>query len=317
MATGSGKTKVISLALAWQYFNAVAEARDDYARTFLLIAPNVIVFERLRTDFEGGRIFHTDPIIPDDFRLLWDFQCYMRGRIGEGRFDGGPVPRQRPAALRPPRGRVNRARRDDGDARAPARRRGLRRSRTSPPGSSPVAAPQWSSMTRPTTPTTRIATGTRASAACMERSPGAWPAQLDLTATPRHTRGQLFSWTVFDYPLKQAMTDGVVKRPVKGVAKGIAEQPSEVRQHAIPSLSRGRRRTLEGIPRRRSPSSARKPVLFIMMNDTAEADDVGDWLQKKYPSEFGGERPVGDPHRSVGRGFQEGFGQGPFGGSRR
>jgi hypothetical protein len=62
MATGSGKTKVMSLGIAWQFFNAVAEARDDFARTFLLIAPNVIVFERLRTDFEGGRIFRTDPV---------------------------------------------------------------------------------------------------------------------------------------------------------------------------------------------------------------------------------------------------------------
>src|SRR5437588_11531440 len=79
MATGSGKTKVISLAVAWQYFNAVAEGSDDYARTFLVIAPNVIVFERLRTDFEGGRIFHLDPVIPDDLRIFWDFQCYMRG----------------------------------------------------------------------------------------------------------------------------------------------------------------------------------------------------------------------------------------------
>jgi type III restriction enzyme len=51
MATGSGKTKVMVLAVAWQYFNAVAEARADYARTFLVIAPNVIVYERLRTDF--------------------------------------------------------------------------------------------------------------------------------------------------------------------------------------------------------------------------------------------------------------------------
>jgi Type III restriction enzyme, res subunit len=56
MATGSGKTKVMSLTIAWQFFNAVAEARDDFAKTFLIIAPNVIVFERLRTDFEGGRI---------------------------------------------------------------------------------------------------------------------------------------------------------------------------------------------------------------------------------------------------------------------
>src|SRR5580704_12863715 len=78
MATGSGKTKVISLALAWQFFNAVTEARDDFAKTFLLIAPNVIVFERLRIDFEGGSIFNTDPIIPDALRIYWDFQCYMR-----------------------------------------------------------------------------------------------------------------------------------------------------------------------------------------------------------------------------------------------
>src|SRR6266852_5049754 len=79
MATGSGKTKVMSLAIAWQYFNAVAEARDDCARTFLVIAPNVIVFERLRTDFEGGRIFTADPIIPNELYVFWDFQCYMRG----------------------------------------------------------------------------------------------------------------------------------------------------------------------------------------------------------------------------------------------
>src|SRR6185295_13000974 len=79
MATGSGKTKVMALAIAWQFFNAVAEAQDDYAKTFLLIAPNVIVFERLRMDFEGGRIFRTDPIIPAELEIFWEMQCYMRG----------------------------------------------------------------------------------------------------------------------------------------------------------------------------------------------------------------------------------------------
>ncbi len=32
---------------------------------------------------------------------------------------------------------------------------------------------------------------------------------------------------------------------------------------------------------------AQKPVLFIMMNSTEEADDVADWLAKAYPAEFG------------------------------
>jgi type III restriction enzyme len=79
MATGSGKTKVMALAIAWQYFNAVNEGSDDYAKTFLVIAPNVIVFERLRKDFANGRIFRTDPIIPPELRIFWDFDCYLRG----------------------------------------------------------------------------------------------------------------------------------------------------------------------------------------------------------------------------------------------
>lgn len=60
MATGSGKTKVMDLAVAWQYFNAVMENIPDYSKTALLLAPNVIVFERLRLDFAGGRIFRAD-----------------------------------------------------------------------------------------------------------------------------------------------------------------------------------------------------------------------------------------------------------------
>src|SRR3989454_1522175 len=80
MATGSGKTKVMSLAIAWHYFNAVNEGRDDFAKTFLILAPNVIVFERLRTDFEGGRIFRTDPIVPPQLEIFArELQCYMRG----------------------------------------------------------------------------------------------------------------------------------------------------------------------------------------------------------------------------------------------
>lgn len=44
----------------------------------------------------------------------------------------------------------------------------------------------------------------------------------------RHTKGQLFSWTVYDYPLKQAIIDNMVKRPLKGIATGITEQPSKI-----------------------------------------------------------------------------------------
>ena len=87
MATGSGKTKVMALAVAWQYFNAVAEARDDYAKTFLRHRP-----QRHRLRAAAHRLrrrphLPRDPIIPDELRIFWDFQCYMRG---EGERAGSP-----------------------------------------------------------------------------------------------------------------------------------------------------------------------------------------------------------------------------------
>src|SRR5205823_14019973 len=58
MATGSGKTKVMALAMAWQFLNAARESEEvakEYGKTFLVLAPNVIVFDRLKIDFAGGR----------------------------------------------------------------------------------------------------------------------------------------------------------------------------------------------------------------------------------------------------------------------
>src|SRR6266566_7297464 len=91
MATGSGKTKVMSLAVAWQFLNAVREAEDiakEYAKTFLILAPNVIVLERLRTDFAGGRIFRSDPVIPRELEIFWEFDCVMRGEAEKAPTEG-------------------------------------------------------------------------------------------------------------------------------------------------------------------------------------------------------------------------------------
>src|SRR3989338_6065620 len=66
MPTGSGKTKVISLILAWAYFHKLYEEDSTLARNFLIITPNIIVLDRLRADFDGLKIFYSDPILPDD-----------------------------------------------------------------------------------------------------------------------------------------------------------------------------------------------------------------------------------------------------------
>ena len=79
MATGSGKTKVLSLALAWSFFHKLYEPDSGLARNFLVITPNIIVLDRIYRDFQGLRIFFKDPVLPangvgghnwrDDFQL--------------------------------------------------------------------------------------------------------------------------------------------------------------------------------------------------------------------------------------------------------
>src|SRR5713226_6786083 len=91
MATGSGKTKVMALAVAWQFLNASREPDEiakDYAKTFLLLAPNVIVFDRLRMDFAGRHIFRNDPVIPKELEIFSDFDCVMRGEAEKAHSEG-------------------------------------------------------------------------------------------------------------------------------------------------------------------------------------------------------------------------------------
>ena len=296
MATGSGKTKVMALAVAWQYFNAVAEGRDDYARTFLVVAPNVIVYERLRADFASGRIFKLDPMIPPELRIFWDVDFYMRGDPEQASSQGalyltnvqqlydhesstesdepsvmtdvlGPIPAKSTDAV------------DGFDRRIESR-----------------GAPclvindeghhvhdedsEWSKVIRR-----------------LNNDGAAVAAQLDFSATPRYQKGGLFTWTVYDYPLKQAIIDGVVKRPMKGVTAGLKDQPSDIASVRYAAyLTAGVERWREY--RDQLAPVGKKPVLFVMLNKTAEADDVGDYLRVKYPQEFGA-TDGGDPQLLV------------------
>jgi len=78
MATGSGKTFVMSLAIVWQFANYL-RGEQGYANNFLILAPNVIVYDRLRSDFESGKVFRTLPFVPKHLLWLWDMEYYMRG----------------------------------------------------------------------------------------------------------------------------------------------------------------------------------------------------------------------------------------------
>jgi type III restriction enzyme len=66
MATGVGKTKVMGLALVWSYFHKLYEADSPLSKNFLIIAPNIIVLNRLRRDFDGLKMFIEEPFIPEN-----------------------------------------------------------------------------------------------------------------------------------------------------------------------------------------------------------------------------------------------------------
>ncbi len=81
MATGTGKTWVLSAMLIWQYLNAKHE-EGNYSKNFLIVAPGLIVYERLLDaflgkeregadgrDFESSDIFRSqDLFLPESYR---------------------------------------------------------------------------------------------------------------------------------------------------------------------------------------------------------------------------------------------------------
>jgi type III restriction enzyme len=289
MATGSGKTKVMALAVAWQFLNAMREQKeiaDDYAKTFLVIAPNVIVLERLKTDFSGARIFKNDPIVPKELGIFWDdFDCVMRDDGERAHAEGmlfltniqqfyerrdrsnDDEPDEMTAVLgsKPPAAKLEMT--DFGDRIA--LRSGKLLVINDEAHHTHDEESEWNKVIRRLHGKTPIAS------------------QLDFSATPRFQKGAIFPWTISDYPLKQAIVDGIVKRPVKGIAK-IEEAKSDhasVRYRAY--LAAGVERWREYCQQLKPLK--KKPVLFLMLNSTEEADDVADWLRTKYPAEFGGE----------------------------
>jgi type III restriction enzyme len=285
MATGSGKTKVMALTIAWQYFNAVAEGRDDYARTFLIVAPNIIVFDRLRADFTGGRIFRLDPMIPPGLKIFWELDCYMRGdperASSQGalyltniqqffrRSSGGET--EEPSAMTDVLGAALTPTEDVVDFADRISARGAPCMVINDEGHhTHDEDSEWNRIIR------RL----------HEENPEGVAAQIDFSATPRYQKGGLFTWTVFDYPLKQAIIDNIVKQPMKGITVGLKDQASDiasVRYQAYLTAGVERWREYRG----KLEPLGKKPVLFVMLNSTAEADDVGDYLRLKYPDEFG------------------------------
>jgi type III restriction enzyme len=264
MATGSGKTKVMALAVAWQFLNAAREPDEiakDYAKTFLVLAPNVIVFERLKIDFAGGRVFRSDPVVPKELEIFWDFDCVMRGEGEKAHAEGTlfltniqqfyeradrsleEEPEEMSAMLgpKPPTQKLELT--DFGD------RISLRAGKllvvNDEAHHTHEEDNEWNKVIRKLHAKTALT------------------AQLDFSAMPRFQKGAIFPWTVVDYPLKQAIIDGIVKRPMKGIAKITEAKSDHASVRYRPFLTR-RRGAVAGVP---GPTASPAEEANLVRND--------------------------------------------------
>ena len=82
MATGSGKTWVMAMAVVWSHFHRKMVKGSNLSTNFLIISPNVIVHQRLERDFLGSRIFYQLPLVPPEWGSL-DLNVISRGDTTE------------------------------------------------------------------------------------------------------------------------------------------------------------------------------------------------------------------------------------------
>ncbi len=285
MATGSGKTKVMSLAVVWSYFNSIFEPNSVLPRTFLVIAPNVIVYERLKVDFADGHIFNEDPLIPPEWKSDWQMSIVLRDNPSPPSTLGGLYLTN-----------IHRLYDSSGD-RASRNENPIMTAVMGPPvrgdatvtgealrdlvlrhGELMVINDEGHHLHTDDLEWHKVIVGLHDE--LQGRGHPGLACQLDFTATPKHQNGALFQEIIVDYPIAQAVDDGIVKRPILGELSGVIEQQSER------ASVKYRDRLTAGIQKwrefwQRFQQTGKKPVLFIMTEDTDSADDIAEWLEQQ------------------------------------
>ncbi|TAJ16912.1 MAG: type III restriction endonuclease subunit R, partial [Rugosibacter sp.] len=114
--------------------------------------------------------------------------------------------------------------------------------------------------------------------------------QVDVTATPRHNNGAIFVQTVADYPLVEAIHQDVVKHPV---LPDVASR-TRLQEHKSAIFTERYADYLQlGVEEWRKSYAehqvlGKKAVLFVMVDDTRNCDEVGAHLEKICPELEGG-----------------------------
>lgn len=279
IATGGGKTKVMSLAIAWSYFNAIREANPNFVKHFVVIAPNLTVYERLKDDFENIKIFMTDPLIPEewigDFQMKTILQDEPGGEVSSGAIYLTNIHRLYET-------------RDDGHAETDSiwgpdvkRNKALDtstalRARIASHKGIMILNDEAHHLHDPELAWNKaidslhlMNIGKGFKGVCL---------QLDFTATPKHNNGDFFRHIICDFPLGEAVDAGIVKVPILGESDRLNVQGDK----NAPAHEKYRNHLQVGYQRYEESykqwEKVRKPILFVMTEDSAAANEIARYL---------------------------------------
>jgi type III restriction enzyme len=296
MATGTGKTKVLSLVLAWSFYHKLYEPESTLARNFLVIAPNIIVLDRIYKDFQGLRIFlKDDPVIPDngmdgrnwrdDFQLTLHRQDEVRITRPIGNifltnihrvYAGDDIP----------------ASPDDEDTMDYFL--GKR-----PSGATTDSKVDLGMIVRDIDelmvlndeahhihdPRMAWFKSIEDIHNRLKQKGAALSLQVDVTATPKDNNGAIFVQTIADYPLVEAISQNVVKHPVlpdaASRAKLVKRQSAKYTEKYTDYIHLGVLEWRKAYAEHEK--MGKKAILFVMTDDTRNCDDVAEYLEGNYP----------------------------------
>ena len=290
MATGTGKTKVLSLVLAWSYFHKLYEESSELARNFLIIAPNIIVLDRLYKDFKGLDIFYADPVLPDngfngqnwqdDFQLTLHLQDEVQITQSAGNifltnihrvYAGEEIPPSPEEFFlgKKPTGATTGSKVDLGMIVRDIEELVVLNDEAHHIHSERLA---WFKSIEDIH-NRLVHKGAKLSL------------QVDVTATPKDSEGAVFVQTVSDYPLVEAIAQNVVKHPIvpdeESRQKLSERQGIDFTERYADYLELGviewRKAYEENI------KTGKKSVLFVMADNTKNCDDVAKYLEDTYP----------------------------------
>jgi type III restriction enzyme len=293
MATGAGKTKVMALTLVWSYFHKLYEANSTLSKDFLVIAPNIIVLNRLRKDFDGLKMFFEEPFIPDngfqdkdwknDFQLTLHIQDELKPITESGNifltnihrvfFNEDPEQsfettflgvKPKPDADTSKGLDLGKVMRSDkikdlvilNDEAHHIHDKSL----------------AWFKNIEDISNKLKLKNGNGISL------------QADYSATPKHNNGAIFVQTICDYPLVEAIKQNVVKSPV------LPDEASRQKIHEKDSSNFIERYRdyihlgyLEWEQQYEELKILKTPILFVMTMSTKEADEAAAFLESSYP----------------------------------